>query len=92
MNNLDFCKFCGCSIAGDYCPHCNSEQRTPLCECEGCTNIPARGELICGECWNRLESRDIPGFPEDPYEVWQKEIDRGGEGLDPDEDLYPDMD
>ena len=66
MASLDFCKFCGSSISGDYCPHCRSEQRENLCECEGCTNTPARNELICSECWNRSESWNAPGSPEDP--------------------------
>jgi len=120
MASLDFCMFCGCSIAGAYCPYCKEEQVSSCCEREGCKGTPSRGETICDECWDSYYTRDIPGFGddpnrcnlcdatgisctcepyesiyarfEDPTEGYEKEIDRGGEGLDPDDCLYGDMD
>jgi len=91
MASLDFCMFCGCSIAGAYCPYCKEEQVSSCCEREGCKGTPSRGETICDECWDSYYTRDIPGFGEDPTD-YEKEIDRGGEGLDPDDCLYGDMD
>ena len=93
MANLDFCMFCGCCIYGGYCPYCKKEQMVSFyCEREGCNNTPTIGESICNDCWESYYSRDIPGFGEDPTEGYEKEIDRGGEGLDPDDCLYGDMD
>jgi len=36
-----------------------------VCEIQGCTNVPQKGETICSFCWDAHDNRNIPGFPDE---------------------------
>ena len=64
MKGSDECS--ACSYVPESSPsmdECYGSGRS--CEMDGCFNTPQEDETICSSCWDKLESRSIPGFPDE---------------------------